>query len=400
MATLAPQPKLQFFDNNGNPLSGGRLYTYVAGTTTPQATFTDETGTVTNTNPVILDSRGEANVWFGPGTYKLKLATAADVEVWSVDDIGSQLSVADLATGIQTWLGNPTSANLRTAMVDETGTGALVFANAPTLVLPNVDVINEATPGVGVTVDGVLLKDSDVSAQDVTGSATVNAPIVNATGTSSSGGIVRLYEDTDNGTNYVQLTAPATLSANRVFTLPDADGSVQQFLRTNGSGVLSFASPVVSAAMLTASGQTELAFTDIPSWVKRITIGLSNLSTSSTVTPVVHLGDSGGYETTNYNSYGIAATNTGVAGIGGASQTGFVLTNGVTAAGTLNGMITLMLIDVSTNAWVSSSTLITSPFVSHVTGGNKTLSATLDRVRLYVHGTVTFDAGTVNILYE
>lgn len=403
MATLAPQPKLQFFDNNGNPLSGGRLYTYVAGTTTPQATFTDETGTVTNTNPVILDSRGEASVWFGPGTYKLKLATAADVEVWSVDDIGSQLSVADLATGIQTWLGNPTSANLRAAMVDETGTGALVFANAPTLVLPNVDVINEATPGVGVTVDGVVLKDNDVDADSVVADD-VSAPILNATGTSSSGGIVRLYEDTDNGTNYVQLTAPATLSANRVLTLPDTVGADGDVMRSNGSGVLTFASPILSKALLTGTGQTELPFLDIPAWVKRITIGLSNLSTSSTSTPVLHIGDSGGYEITSYNSYGIACTSAGgvasVGGIGGASQTGFILTNGVTAAGTLNGMITLMLIDVSTNAWVSSSTLVTSPFVSHVTGGNKTLSATLDRLRLYIDGTQTFDAGTVNILYE
>lgn len=400
MATLAPQPKLQFFDNNGDPLSGGKLYTYVAGTTTPQATYTDETGTVTNTNPVILDSRGEANVWFGPGTYKLKLATAADVEVWSVDDIGSQLSVADLATGIQTWLGTPTSANLRAAMVDETGTGALVFANAPTLVNPAADVITEATPAVGVTIDGVLLKDSDVSAQDVTGSATVNAPVVNATGTSSSAGVVRLFEDTDNGTNYVELKAPATLAANRSFVLPDADGTVQQFLKTDGSGNLAFASTLVSGTLVAATGQTELTFTGIPAWVKKITIGLNGLSTSSTATPIVQLGDSGGYETSNYNSFGIAATNTGVAGIGGASQSGFVLTNGVTAAGTLNGMIFLMLTDASTNTWVSSSTLVTSPFVSHVTGGNKALSATLDRLRLYIDGTQTFDAGSVNILYE
>jgi hypothetical protein len=49
---------------------------------------------------------------------------------------------------------------------------------------------------------------------------------------------------------------------------------------------------------------------------------------------------------------------------------------------------------------VSSSTLVTSPFVSHVTGGNKALSATLDRLRLYIDGTQTFDAGSVNILYE
>jgi len=400
MATIAPQPKLQFFDANGDPLVGGKLYSYIAGTTTPQATYTDESGSTTNTNPVILDSRGEASVWFGPGTYKLKLTTAADVDVWTVDYLGSEITTADLAIGVQTWLGTPTSANLRAAMVDETGTGVLVFANTPTLVTPAVDVITEATPAVGVTIDGVLLKDNDVSAQDVTGSATVNAPVVNATGTSSSGGIVRLYEDTDNGTNYVQLTAPALLSANRTFVLPDADGTVQQFLKTDGSGNLAFASTLVSGTLVTATGQTELEFTGIPAWVKKITIGLNGLSTNSTTTPIVQLGDSGGYETSNYDSYGIAATNTGVAGIGGASQSGFVLTNGVTAAGTLNGMIFLMLTDASTNTWVSSSTLVTSPFVSHVTGGSKALSATLDRLRLYINGTLTFDAGSVNILYE
>lgn len=400
MATIAPQPKLQFFDANGDPLVGGKLYSYIAGTTTPQATYTDESGATTNTNPVILDSRGEASVWFGAGTYKLALKTAADVDVWTVDNIGSDISVADLATGIQTWLGTPTSANLRAAMVDETGTGALVFANSPTLVTPAVDVITEATPGVGVTIDGVLLKDSDVSAQDVTGSATVNAPVVNATGTNASAGVVRLFEDTDNGTNYVELKAPATLAANRSFVLPDADGTVQQFLKTDGSGNLAFASTLVSGTLVAATGQTELTFTGIPAWVKKITIGLNGLSTSSTSTPIVQLGDSGGYETTNYNSFGIAATNTGVAGIGGTGQTGFVLTNGVTAAGTLNGMIFLMLTDASTNTWVSSSTLVTSPFVSHVTGGNKALSATLDRLRLYIDGTQTFDAGSVNILYE
>ena len=400
MATIAPQPKLQFFDANGDPLVGGKLYSYIAGTTTPQATYTDESGSTTNTNPVILDSRGEASVWFGAGTYKLALKTAADVDVWTVDNIGSDISVADLATGIQTWLGTPTSANLRAAMVDETGTGALVFANAPTLVTPAVDVITEATPGVGVTIDGVLLKDSDVSAQDVTGSATVNAPVVNATGTSSSAGVVRLFEDTDNGTNYVELKAPATLAANRSFVLPDADGTVQQFLKTDGSGNLAFASTLVNGTLVAATGQTELTFTGIPAWVKKITIGLNGLSTSSTSTPIVQLGDSGGYETTNYNSFGIAATSTGVAGIGGTGQGGFVLTNGVTAAGTLNGMIFLMLTDASTNTWVSSSTLVTSPFVSHVTGGNKALSATLDRLRLYIDGTQTFDAGSVNILHE
>jgi len=87
MALLSLPPKLQFFDNNGLPLVGGKLYTYEAGTTTPKDTFLNETGNVYNTNPIILDSRGEALVWLASGKYKFVLATAENVELWSVDNI-------------------------------------------------------------------------------------------------------------------------------------------------------------------------------------------------------------------------------------------------------------------------------------------------------------------------
>jgi hypothetical protein len=100
MATtsLSPPPKLQFFDANGAPLAGGQLYTYAAGTTTPLASYTDSTGVSANTNPIILDSRGEANVWLGTASYKLALYTSAGVLIWTVDNIstnGSNLSVTD-----------------------------------------------------------------------------------------------------------------------------------------------------------------------------------------------------------------------------------------------------------------------------------------------------------------
>lgn len=99
MATLSPAPKLQFFDANGNPLVGGKLYSYQAGTTTPLATYTSQSGATANTNPVILDSRGEANVWLGTALYKLALYTATDVLVWTVDNIGGpdQPTLAQLA---------------------------------------------------------------------------------------------------------------------------------------------------------------------------------------------------------------------------------------------------------------------------------------------------------------
>jgi hypothetical protein len=100
MATtsLSPTPKLQFFDLNGDPLSGGLLYTYAAGTTTPLASYTDSTGLIANTNPIVLDSRGEANVWLSGAIYKFALYTSAGVLIWTVDNINGS-TFASNATG-------------------------------------------------------------------------------------------------------------------------------------------------------------------------------------------------------------------------------------------------------------------------------------------------------------
>lgn len=96
MAILSPTPKLQFFSANGVPLSGGKLYTYAAGTTTPQTSYTDSTGNVANPNPIILDSRGEANVWLNNDVYKFKLTTSNDVDVWTIDNIAGALTANSL----------------------------------------------------------------------------------------------------------------------------------------------------------------------------------------------------------------------------------------------------------------------------------------------------------------
>ena len=98
--SISPQPKLQFFDNNGNPLSGGKLYTYAAGTTTPLASYTDSTGNVANSNPVILDSRGETSVWLAASFYKLALYTSTDVPVWTVDNISGSVFMASGAGAV------------------------------------------------------------------------------------------------------------------------------------------------------------------------------------------------------------------------------------------------------------------------------------------------------------
>lgn len=86
MASLLPEGKQYFAGDDGLPLVGGRLYTYDAGTVTPRVTYQDAAGTIPNTNPIILDARGEA-VIFWSGAYKVKLATALDVAIWTVDNV-------------------------------------------------------------------------------------------------------------------------------------------------------------------------------------------------------------------------------------------------------------------------------------------------------------------------
>jgi len=85
-ATLLPYPKFKAVDTNGVPLSGGKVYTYVSGTTTNLTTYSNKSLSSANTNPVILDSNGEATIYLN-GTYTIALYTALNVLVWTMDNI-------------------------------------------------------------------------------------------------------------------------------------------------------------------------------------------------------------------------------------------------------------------------------------------------------------------------
>jgi hypothetical protein len=99
MAQLTPIPKIQFFGTDGLPLVGGKLYTYAAGTTTPLATYTDYTGATSNTNPVILDSNGQANVWLADTTtYKFILKTANETLLYTTDYISVPVTASSFAS--------------------------------------------------------------------------------------------------------------------------------------------------------------------------------------------------------------------------------------------------------------------------------------------------------------
>ena len=95
LTSLAPDAVFRGVDGNGNPLSGGKLFQYAAGTTTKLATYTDSTGATQNTNPIILNSRGECNLWLAQSIpYKLVLSPSTDSDppstpFWTVDNVTS-----------------------------------------------------------------------------------------------------------------------------------------------------------------------------------------------------------------------------------------------------------------------------------------------------------------------
>ena len=191
-ASLIPSPVMQFTDATGAPLVGGKVYTYAAGTTTPLASYTSYAATSSNTNPVILDSRGEAAIWFGNATYKVILKDSTDTLIWTSDNISAVVAMAYVApgtannllqsngsawasvapstvtvgnataaasvplsgvtgtgTGVTTFLTTPSSANLAAALTDETGSGSAVFATSPTLTSPTLVAPVLGTPGSG-----------------------------------------------------------------------------------------------------------------------------------------------------------------------------------------------------------------------------------------------------------
>jgi len=152
----------------------------------------------------------------------------------------------------------------------------------------------------------------------------------------------------------------------------------------------------LETAQATTSG-TSIDFTGIPSWAKRITVMLNGVSGSGSSSPMIQLGDSGGIENSGYSgSIGYS----GVASGASAFSSGFLFNTGVAAATVTSGVATLL--NISGNVWVYAISAAYADQAYSLSGaGTKTLSATLDRIRLTtVNGTDTFDAGEVNIMYE
>ena len=196
---------------------------------------------------------------------------------------------------------------------------------------------------------------------------------------------------------YTEIDAPAVAGSNTL-VLPTGNGSADQALVTNGSGTLSFADRgrIVQGTAQNSTSGTSIDFTSIPSWVKRVTVMFAGVSTSGTSAILVQLGTG----STTYTTSGYSGQANSVGSISSMSA-GFIASSNVLAANLYSGIITLC--GLGSNIWSESGTLNPNSASINGTfsGGSVTLAATLTAVRITtVNGTDTFDAGSINILYE
>jgi hypothetical protein len=161
--------------------------------------------------------------------------------------------------------------------------------------------------------------------------------------------------------------------------------------------------PVTSSNLVLTQGSsqastsgTAITATGIPSWVKRISVILSGVSTSGSSLKQIQLGTSSGFQITSY--LGSGSTITGAVGSDNPT-TGFLIRSNA-ASDIIHGVVTI--VNITGNTWVASGSMSSSNSAeTYITSGTKALSGALTQVRITtVNGTDTFDAGTVNIIYE
>jgi hypothetical protein len=155
---------------------------------------------------------------------------------------------------------------------------------------------------------------------------------------------------------------------------------------------------ITSGTAVASTSGTSIDFTSVPSWVKRVTVMFSEVSTNGTSAPLIQLGDAGGFEITGYVSTAMQVSTATPSTTN--STAGFIVSS-LLAANIISGTYTFYLIDGATYAWVGNGVFKASTVITSFSSGSKSLSDTLTQIRITtVNGTDTFDAGSINILYE
>jgi hypothetical protein len=189
------------------------------------------------------------------------------------------------------------------------------------------------------------------------------------------------------------------IAASNITTATIADDNVTtaKILNANVTPA-KLSQPMTLATAQNATG-TSVDFTGIPSWVKRITIMFNQVSTNGSSSPAIQIGDSGGVETSGYNATSSLVFSSPQTAV---YTTSFTIRVDAVSGWVIDGYVTLNLLSSSANTWAIGGVLAAPTPSAYMTlvAGTKSLSATLDRVRITTVGGDTFDAGSVNILYE
>lgn len=174
-------------------------------------------------------------------------------------------------------------------------------------------------------------------------------------------------------------------------------GSNNVVLNADGTTTLTPSNIIKSGTAVASTSGTSIDFTGLPGWVKRVTVMFDRISTSGTSNCIVQLGTTGGFQASSYvgsiTNQSASATST--------FSSGFLASIGFAATDLSSGVMYLAKVDG--NTWAETSVVAVTPSsgATRLGCGVVTLSGTLDHIRVTtVNGTDTFDAGTINILYE
>lgn len=289
MATPLQAPYAQFFDSNGDPLSGGKVYTYIAGTTTPKATYTDAAGGTPAANPIILDSSGRAEIWI-TGTYRIDVYTSADVLVRSVDNVPAFTAGGDMTKAVYD------AANIAQQVVGLTASQSLT----------------------NKSVNGVTLTTGGSATQFLNGAGSYAAPVITPTATpvALSGTSSTITVDFTTYSEYELIIDVTAISGNVTIEASSNGGGAYASTTYKGTRV----------SNTTASSQTTSIYATVASDTTKLRIAISQPSTSGAAVAISNgAGSDGtnGVVQTSVASMGVSAVANRIRISVGTSWTGY-----------------------------------------------------------------------------
>lgn len=222
MGVPYPNVKPQFNDINGAPLSGGFLYVYSAGTSTPATSYSDQALTTPNASPIVLDSRGECNCFLADGSYKFVLQDSDAVTLWTVDNV----TVEDFSSS-STLLAKYTLAyNDSDIAVASTSATSTILSLASKTVIEYI-VVKHTTAFSGGSISALTLDLGDASdADELLASYDLTAAVADSTFTTVSTVYVGSFASATN------IVATLTATGDNLDQL--SAGSVDIYVKTKG----------------------------------------------------------------------------------------------------------------------------------------------------------------------